>query len=68
MKSLLFTAFLSCTLLVLKAQNSKKMDTHQQDSLTISRHLKIIISGASMKAMSIPLETYIIPAPYYSGM
>src|SRR6266568_499643 len=42
MKTLLFTAFLSCTLLVLKAQNSKKMDTNQQDSLAISQTLENI--------------------------
>jgi hypothetical protein len=39
MKTLLLTAFLSCTLLVLKAQNSKKMETNQ-DSLAISQALE----------------------------
>ena len=39
MKTLLLTAFLSCTLLVLKAQNSKKMET-TQDSATIARMLE----------------------------
>jgi hypothetical protein len=39
MKTLLFTAFLSCSLLVLKAQNSKKMET-TQDSLAISQVLE----------------------------
>jgi hypothetical protein len=39
MKTLLMTAFLSCTLLVLKAQNSKKMET-TQDSSTIVRVLE----------------------------
>jgi hypothetical protein len=40
MKTLLLTAFLSCTLLVLKAQNSKKMETNQQDSLAITQALE----------------------------
>ncbi len=40
MKTLLFTAFLSCTLLVLKAQNSKKMENNQQDSLAITQALE----------------------------
>lgn len=39
MKTLLLTAFLSCSLLVLKAQNSKKMET-TQDSLAISQVLE----------------------------
>ncbi len=39
MKTLLLTAFLSCTLLVLKAQNLKKMET-SQDSLAISQALE----------------------------
>jgi hypothetical protein len=39
MKMLLLTAFLSCTLLVLKAQNLKKMKT-TQDSLTITQALE----------------------------
>src|SRR5438874_8397984 len=39
MKALLFTTFLSCTLLVLKAQNLKKMETNQ-DSLAISQALE----------------------------
>jgi quinol monooxygenase YgiN len=39
MKTLLLTAFLSCTLLVLKAQNLKKMETNQ-DSLTIAQTLE----------------------------
>ena len=39
MKTLLLTAFFSCTLLVLKAQNLKKMET-TQDSLTITRALE----------------------------
>jgi len=39
MKTLLLTAFLSCTLLVLKAQNLKKMRT-DQDSLAISQALE----------------------------
>jgi hypothetical protein len=40
MKTLLLTAFLSCTMLALKAQNSKKMETNQQDSLAIARALE----------------------------
>jgi hypothetical protein len=40
MKTLLLTAFLSCTLLVLKAQNSKKMETNNQDSLAITQVLE----------------------------
>src|SRR5258705_5896713 len=39
MKTLFLTAFLSCTLLVLKAQNLKKMET-TQDSLAITRVLE----------------------------
>ena len=39
MKTLLLTAFLSCSLLVIKAQNSKKMGT-TQDSLAITRGLE----------------------------
>jgi hypothetical protein len=39
MKTLLLTVFLSCTLLLLKAQNSKKMETNQ-DSLMISQALE----------------------------
>ena len=39
MKTLLLTAFLSCTMLVLKAQNSKKMET-TQDSLAITQVLE----------------------------
>jgi hypothetical protein len=39
MKTLLLTALLSCTLLVIKAQNSKKMET-TQDSLAISEVLE----------------------------
>ena len=40
MKTLLLTAFLSCTMLVLKAQNSNKMETKQQDSLAIAHALE----------------------------
>src|SRR3978361_1563305 len=39
MKTLLLTAFLSCTLLVLKAQNLKKMET-TQDSTAIAKALE----------------------------
>src|SRR5579859_5750773 len=39
MKTLLVTVFLSCTMLVLKAQNSKKMET-TQDSLAITQALQ----------------------------
>jgi len=39
MKALLLTVFLSCTLLVLKAQNLKKMQTNQ-DSLAITEVLE----------------------------
>lgn len=39
MKTLLFTAFLTCTLLVLKAQNLKKMET-TQDSTAIAQALE----------------------------
>jgi quinol monooxygenase YgiN len=39
MKTLLLTAFLSCTLLVIKAQSSKKMETNQ-DSLAINQALE----------------------------
>lgn len=39
MKTLLLTAFLSCSLLVLKAQNSKKMET-TKDSLAITQVLE----------------------------
>lgn len=40
MKTLLLTAFLSSTLLVLKAQNLKKMENNQQDSLAITSALE----------------------------
>jgi hypothetical protein len=40
MKTLLLTAFLSCTMLVLKAQNSIKMETTQQDSIAITQVLE----------------------------
>ena len=40
MKTLLLTAFLSCTILVLKAQNSRKMETNQQDSIAITQVLE----------------------------
>ncbi|MDB4904932.1 MAG: nuclear transport factor 2 family protein [Mucilaginibacter sp.] len=40
MKTLLLTAFVSCTLLVSKAQNLKKMETNQQDSLAITQVLE----------------------------
>jgi len=40
MKTLLLTAFLSCTMLVLKAQSSTKMETNQQDSIAITRVLE----------------------------
>lgn len=40
MKALLMTALLSCTLLVLKAQNTKYMKTNQKDSLAISQALE----------------------------
>lgn len=40
MKTFLLTAFLSCTMLLSKAQNSNKMETNQQDSAAISRALE----------------------------
>ncbi len=40
MKTLLLTAFLSCSLLVLKAQNFTKMKTQKTDSLAISQALE----------------------------
>jgi heme/copper-type cytochrome/quinol oxidase subunit 2 len=40
MKTLVLTAFILCTVLVLKAQNVNKMDTYQQDSLAITRVLE----------------------------
>ena len=40
MRILLLTAFLSCTLLLLKAQNLKKMENNQQDSLAITQALE----------------------------
>ena len=40
MKTLLLTAFLSCTLLLSKAQNFKKMENNQQDSLAIAQALE----------------------------
>jgi hypothetical protein len=40
MKHLLLTAFLSCTLLVLKAQNLTKMENNKQDSLAITQALE----------------------------
>jgi hypothetical protein len=49
-KTFLLTAFLSCTLLVLKAQNQNKMETNQQDKLAITQavedlYLKGIYEG-----------------------
>jgi len=40
MKTLFLTAFLSGIILVLKAQNSMKMETSQQDSLAIAQALE----------------------------
>jgi len=40
MKTLLLTAFLTGTLLASKAQNSKKMENNQQDSLAITQALE----------------------------
>ena len=40
MKTLLLTAFLSCTLLLSKAQNFKKMENNQHDSLAITQALE----------------------------
>jgi hypothetical protein len=40
MKPFLLTAFLSCTLLLLKAQNLNKMENNQQDSLAITQALE----------------------------
>jgi hypothetical protein len=40
MKTLLLTAFLSLTLLISKAQNLKKMENNQQDSLAIAQALE----------------------------
>jgi quinol monooxygenase YgiN len=40
MKTFLLTAFLSCILLVSKAQNLKKMETNQEDSLAITEVLE----------------------------
>jgi hypothetical protein len=50
MKTILLTAFLSCTLLVLKAQNQKKVENNQKDSVAITRviedfYLKGIYEG-----------------------
>ena len=42
MRSLLFTVFLTSSLLVMKAQNSPKMQTTQQDSTAISQALETI--------------------------
>src|SRR5258708_11404763 len=39
MKKFFLTAFLLCTFLLSKAQNSNKMETNQQDSLAISQVL-----------------------------
>jgi hypothetical protein len=49
-KTFLLTAFLSCTLPVLKAQNQNKMETNQQDKLAITQavedlYLKGIYEG-----------------------
>lgn len=40
MKTLLITALLSCSLLFATAQNSRKMETNQQDSLAIAQALE----------------------------
>ena len=40
MKALLLTAFLSCTLLLSKAQKFKKMENNQQDSTAIAQALE----------------------------
>ena len=42
MRSLLLTAFLTTTLLILKAQNTSKMQTTQQDSSAITQALENI--------------------------
>src|SRR5882757_8804609 len=61
MKTLLLTAFLSCTLPALKAQNLKKMET-TQDSLTITevlenKYFKGIYEG----------DTALLSTVYYGG-
>jgi len=40
MKTILLTAFLSCFMLVLKAQNQNKMETNQQDKIAITQALE----------------------------
>jgi quinol monooxygenase YgiN len=62
MKALFLTAFLSCTLLVSKAQNLKKMETNQEDSLAITevlenRYFKGIYEG----------DTALLGTVYHSG-
>jgi len=62
MKTLLLTAFLSCTLLILKAQNLNKMENNKQDSLAITealenRYFKGIYDG----------DTALLSTVYYGG-
>ena len=62
MKTLLLTTFLSCSLLVLKAQNLNKMETNKQDSLAIAealenRYFKGIYEG----------DTALLSTVYYGG-
>jgi len=62
MKTLLLIAHLSCTLLPLKAQNQKKMENIQQDSLAITgalenRYFKGIYEG----------DTALLSTVYHGG-
>jgi quinol monooxygenase YgiN len=62
MKALLLTSFLSCTLLISTAQNLKKMETNQEDSLAITdvlenRYFKGIYEG----------DTALLSTVYHSG-
>jgi quinol monooxygenase YgiN len=62
MKTLLLTAFLSCMMLILKAQNLKKMENNKQDSLAITevlenRYFKGIYEG----------DTALLGTVYYGG-
>jgi quinol monooxygenase YgiN len=62
MRTLFLTAFLSCTLLVSKAQNVQKMETDHEDSLAITevlenRYFKGIYEG----------DTALLSTVYYGG-
>lgn len=67
MKSLLLIASLSCTLVALKAQNSKKMENSQQDSLAITLALENIYFKGIYEGNISTLETILNPGTLLFG-